>query len=287
MATYTATGGAAVEAVLASDAFAVPEAPPGDTGMAWFRASVSRFANGADHARRRARAVAELAALSPPGLRRSAEARTEDALAAAAGGSLDLMPLARRIPVAALAAELGAPEGAADDVVAVAAAYAPGSPESPGADAALERLVEVLGGGEEGAARIALLVQACDATAALIGNAVAAALHDGRPPEVDELLAETVRCDPPVRTTRRLCTAPATVAGLEVARGDVVVVDLASAGLTFGAGRRPCPGREQALALAAGVVAPVLRRCALAPGALRWAESPNLHVLERLDVEVA
>ncbi len=248
MATYTATGGAAVEAVLASDAFAVPEAPPGDTGMAWFRASVSRFANGADHARRRARAVAELAALSPPGLRRSAEARTEDALAAAAGGSLDLMPLARRVPVAALAAELGA---------------------------------------REGAARIALLVQACDATAALIGNAVAAALHDGRPPEVDELLAETVRCDPPVRTTRRLCTAPATVAGLEVARGDVVVVDLASAGLTFGAGRRPCPGREQALALAAGVVAPVLRRCVLAPGALRWAESPNLHVLERLDVEVA
>lgn len=275
-----------VEAVLASDAFAVPAAPPGTDGMAWLRATVSRFANGADHARRRGLAQAELAGLSLDGLRRAAEARTGHALDAAAGGTLDLMPHARRIPVATLAAELGAPEGTADDVVAVAAVYPPGSAACPAADAAVARLVEALGDGEAGAARICLLVQACDATAALIGNAVAAALHDGEPLEVHELLAETVRCDPPVRTTRRVCTSAAVVAGNRVEPGEAVVVDLGAAGLTFGAGLRPCPGREHALALAAGVVAPVLRRCTLAPGELTWADSPNLRVLERLAVDV-
>jgi cytochrome P450 len=283
---HTATEAADVEAVLASDAFAVPEAPPGVAGMAWFRSSVSRFANGADHARRRGLAVAELAALAPAGLRRAAEARTEDALAAAVGGTLDLMPLARRVPVATLAAELGAPEGAVDDVLAIAAVYAPGSADSPAADAAVGRLVDALGDGETGAARIALLVQACDATAGLIGNAAAAALHDGEPLPVDELLAETVRCDPPVRTTRRVCTASAAVGGSLAEPGDRVALDHRAAGFTCGAGLRPCPGREQALALAAGVLAPVLRRCALAPGELRWADSPNLHVLERLDLAV-
>jgi cytochrome P450 len=286
VAIHSTSEAAQVEAVLAGDAFAVPEAPPGEVGMAWLRASVCRFANGSGHARRRGLAAAELAALDPAGLRRAAGARTEAALAAAAGATVDLMPLARRVPVAVLAAGLGAPEGVADDVAAVAAVYAPGSPANAAADAAVERLAGALGRDEPGAARIALLVQARDATAALIGNSVAAALHDGDPPGVDELLAETVRCDPPVRTTRRVCIAPADVAGTPVRPGDVIVLELGAAGLTFGAGPRPCPGREQALALAAGVVAPVLRRCRLAPGELAWADSPNLHALERLDVEV-
>lgn len=283
---HTATGAADVEAVLASDAFAVVGAPPGAGGMAWLRSGVSRFANGPDHARRRGIALAELARLAPSRLRRAAEARTEAALETAAGGTFDLMPLARSVPVATLAAELGAPEGAAEDVRAIAAVYAPGSADDPAADAAVGRLVAALGDGETGAARIALLVQACDATAALIGNAAAAALHDGEPLPVDELVEETVRCDPPVRTTRRVCTAPATAGGSLAEPGDTVVLDLGAAGLAFGAGPRPCPGRAQALALAAGVLGPVLRRCALAPGELRWADSPNLHVLERLDLRV-
>jgi cytochrome P450 len=286
MPTRTVTEPADVRLVLASDAFAVPEAPAGDTGMAWLRATVSRFANGADHARRRAVALAEVERLSPAGLRRAAEARIDDVLDSAAGGGLDLMPLARRIPVATLAAELGAPEGTADDVVAVAAVYAPGSGESSTADAAVERLVEVLGDGEAGAVRISLLVQACDATAALIGNALAAGLAAPEPLGVDELLDVTVRRDPPVRVTRRVCRTPAVVGDEAIEPGDAVVLDLEAAEATFGAGIRPCPGSEQALALATGFVEPVLRRCALA-GELRWAPSPNLRVLERLDVVVA
>jgi cytochrome P450 len=282
----TATNAVDVEAVLSSEAFAVPEALPGDDGVAWLRATVSRFANGADHARRRGLVLAELEALAPAELRRAAESRTEAALDASAGGSLDLLQLARRIPVATLAAALGAPEGLAGDVATVAPVYPPGAEASPAGDAAVRRLVEALGGGEAGAARICLLVQACDATAALIGNAAAAALHDGEPLVVDELLAETVRCDPPVRTTRRTCAAPTAVGGVPVEPGETVVVELGAAGLAFGAGLRPCPGREHALALAAGVLAPVLRRCRLAPGELRWADSPNLHVLGRLDLEV-
>lgn len=289
MATRTVTDPAEVRAVLASEAFAVPEATGGTAGMAWLRATVSRFANGDDHERRRALALAEIGALSPDGLRRAADARTEGALDAAAGGRIDLMPLARRIPVAALAAELGAPEGTPDDVVVVAPVYPPGSDESGEADAAVERLVDALGGGEAGAVRISLLVQACDATAALIGNALASGLGESGLGgaallDVDELIGETVRRDPPVRVTRRVCVASTLVGGEAAEPGDEVVVGLGAA--TFGAGIRPCPGREQALALAAGLVEPVLRRCRLA-GELRWAPSPNLRLLERLDVEVA
>ena len=39
--------------------------------------------------------------------------------------------------------------------------------------------------------------------------------------------------------------------------GDVVVLDLADAGLSFGAGRHACPGQAAAVALATGVVAGV------------------------------
>jgi hypothetical protein len=39
-----------------------------------------------------------------------------------------------------------------------------------------------------------------------------------------------------------------------VASGTAVQLDLARAGLTFGAGPRPCPGRDHAIAMAAGVL---------------------------------
>ncbi len=152
----------------------VPEAPAGRAGMAWLRASVSRFANGETHRRRRALAEAELARLDPERLAAEAARLTAAALAEA-GAELDAMSLARRVPVRVLCEALaGGPVDAAlvEDAVAVAAAYPPGSASGPAEDAALAHLVAVFGDGEEGAARIALLAQACDATAALIGNAL-------------------------------------------------------------------------------------------------------------------
>ncbi len=70
-----------VRAIFANPTFEVPTAPPARDGIAWLRASVSRFANGSVHARRRALADRELERLRPLDLRAMAErlAETYDA----------------------------------------------------------------------------------------------------------------------------------------------------------------------------------------------------------------
>ncbi|GLZ29016.1 hypothetical protein Lesp02_12060 [Lentzea sp. NBRC 105346] len=174
--------------------YVVPPVPAGSSGVAWLRANVARFSEGADHVRRRALAVEILE-------------------------SLDVRPGGR--PVVALAAAMGLPF---DGIDAIARSYQPHLPITPEADAAVERLVALCGARDErAAARIGLLVQACDATDAL----------------VDKYLSGSVKA--PVPVTRRV--AP---------DGSVVEVDLS--GTPFGSGRHACPGRSTALALAAGAV---------------------------------
>ena len=130
--------------------------PPGPFGtMAWLRATVCRFAEGETHARRRALIEARLAALDPAALR--AAARTHEGVPR------------EYVPVAVLAAATGVDGDVVDDVRTVAAAYQPGT-DAPGADEALQRLLDRLPPGDEEAVaqHVALLVQACEATAALI-----------------------------------------------------------------------------------------------------------------------
>lgn len=194
-------------AVLADPDFVVPsvsDAPPG--GVAWLRGSVARFSNGDTHRRRRALAVAELAAVDPDALRLRASRGSDG-------------------PVEVLAEALGLPVGVAGDVAVVAKSYQPHTTITEEADRAVERLAEACGGvaDEATANRIGLLVQACDATGALVANMVSG------------------RTGPPVPWTRRV--AP---------DGRLVEVDLADA--PFGAGPHACPGRAHALALAAGLV---------------------------------
>lgn len=104
---------------------------------------------------------------------------------------------------------------------------------------------------EAAAGRIGLLVQACEATAAL----VEAAAGDERLP-----LSRVLRDLPPVRSMRRVAAGGTRVAGREIAEGDVVLLDLAAANrahpvpLTFGSPPRICPGRAHALALADGLL---------------------------------
>ncbi|GAA3456842.1 hypothetical protein [Dactylosporangium matsuzakiense] len=190
--------------------YPVPEAEPAARGIGWLRASVSRFANGEVHARRRAIVEEIVAGIDPDGLRRAYDGH----------------------PVAPLARALGVAErvipGVVADVRVAAAAYQTGD---AAADAAVDRLVAVFGGGydERTAAHIQVLVQACDATATLIERA--------RTRTVDEVL----RTDPPVAATRRV--------GPD---GAVVVVPLTAT--PFGAGPRGCPGREHALALVEGAL---------------------------------
>ena len=116
--------------------------------MAWLRANVVRFSEGADHARRRAFVESELA-------------------------TVDLDALCRPgNPVAKLAYELGLPRGVVRDVSVVARAYQPHTPITAQADQAVARLVAACGGAwdEATANRIGLLVQACDGTNALIAG---------------------------------------------------------------------------------------------------------------------
>jgi len=183
---------------------AVPGSPPG--GVAWLRSSVARFSSGPAHLRRRALAVAELASVDPDSLRRRAAERGDG-------------------PVEALAEALGLPADVADDVALAAKSYQPHTGITGGADRAVARRVGACGGvpDEATANRIGLLIQACDATKALVANTVAG------------------RTDPPVPLTRRV--AP---------DGTLVEVSLAEA--PFGIGPHACPGREHALALAAGLM---------------------------------
>jgi len=215
---------AAAEAVLCDPAFVVPPVPSASSGVAWLRATVGRFSTGEPHRRRRALSVAILAEIPAESLRDCGPVHPVTALARA-----------MRVEMA---------EDALVDLVRdVAQAYQPGTGDEARADAAVGRLVEAFGGtaDETTAARIGVLVQACEATATLIERA--------RHRPVDDVL----RDDPPVPATTRQAVATATVGGVTVEAGEVVRVGLAG-GLAFGAGPRRCPGRAHALALVDGAL---------------------------------
>jgi cytochrome P450 len=284
-----------VERVLADPRFQVPGAAAGETGLAWLRSMVSRFANGPEHGRRRALIDAELRGLDPARLREDARRRTE-AVLHAAGGRVELMGcVARAVPLAALGHALGIPpaalDGAVADAMLLAPAYLPASAD-PAVDAAVERLRRLLdrGSPERSAAAVAVLAQACEATAGLIGNAVVLAGEGAEvgemadpgvlPGRVDALLGETVRGAAPIRALRRVSP-----------QGDPVTLDLEAAAadsgpgdppLTFGAGFRRCPGEAEAMALAAGVLEGVLLGWRAAE--VVWADTPGLRMPLRLEV---
>ncbi|MBE2318022.1 hypothetical protein DVA67_018720 [Solirubrobacter sp. CPCC 204708] len=210
--------------------------PPGPFGtMAWLRATVSRFANGEPHARRRGLIEARLAALDPHALATAATraAATPATIAAAppaaatppatgaspppaAGSALAGVPR-EYLPVAVLAHATGVidPVAAVTHTRAVAAAYHPGT-DASGADDALDALLALFPPDEPEALaqHVAILVQACEATAGLIRG--------------DNL---------PVKTTKRVTPD-----------GEIVLVDLS--GRPFGEGPRRCPGEAHARAFA-------------------------------------
>jgi 2-methylisocitrate lyase-like PEP mutase family enzyme len=182
--------------VLDDAAYSVVPVAPASQGVAWLRAHVARFSEGADHVRRRRLVDDLLLQIDPRSLHRS--------------GS----------PTANLAAALGLERDAAmvDDVAAVARSYQPHAEKNTVADDAVARLVDRFGGtwNELTAARISVLVQAHDATNAMIAGKW-----------------------PPVSTTRRLDPY-----------GNEVIVDLTD--MPFGAGRHACPGQVHARAMVAG-----------------------------------
>jgi|SRR6185369_14473697 hypothetical protein len=268
----TFTRYADVVAVLNDSRFEVPPVPAAGAGidMRWLRATVPRFSNGDLHAVRRADVMAELDRLNPRALRTGA-AETARSVAV------------EEVAVWVLAAALGIAAPVYDDVHAVAAVYLTGEPDERADDAVLN-LVRAFGGAadERTAARISLLIQACTATATLIGNSLRA-WQAWRPEcDVAALVVETLRHDPPVPVMRRVAVAPARIGGVDVPAGVPVILDLKRANrdpevfadpdrfvpgrptahLTFGAGIRPCPGRDHAVAIAVGAVEAVIARTA-------------------------
>jgi cytochrome P450 len=228
-----------IEVLTDDERYRMPPVPPAPSGIGWLRASVARFCDGPAHRRRRAYAVAMLDRLDPAALARDAAAETGavlERIAAAGTGPepVDLMSaVARPVPVAVLGRALAVPD---DDltarVAAAARAYQPDHDGGRNADRRADAAVDALAAGdrsEESAARIGLLVQACEATATLVRNG----LRHGS-------VEAALRDDPPVPRTRR------------VRNGAVVPVELR--GHPFGAGPHECPGRAHAVAIASAMV---------------------------------
>lgn len=263
---------------------AAAEGPPG-ASVAWLRATVARFSHGEPHRRRRALVEAELARLAPESLREAAAVvpgeDTRVTVVRTLAGALGMaQPAAVAQEVIAVAGVyFGGEDAAADEAVArlvrwpaaptqdgpgstqdgpgcpsdepVSTQDGPGTPPA-GSEAATEPVRPSDDAALESAAgRIGLLVQACEATAALVETAAG---NDRLP------LARVLRDLPPVRNMRRVAAGATRVAGRAIAEGDVVLLDLAAANrahpvpLTFGAPPRICPGRAHALALADGLL---------------------------------
>lgn len=247
-----------IERILADPSFEVAPATPGRSGLPWLRGSVSRFVNGEPHARRRALVVAELDRLDVAALRTDARARTQALIDRADSGPDVMGRFARPVPLAALCAALGIDDAELDravaDAVLVGRCYLTGEPEGD-VDAAVARLAERLGrsGNEASAAALAVLAQACEATATLIANALAlVAQEPGLAHDTDHLLDETLRRSPPLKVMRRVSPGGATmILDLDVASRAIAPGEPP---LTFGSGVRPCPAQAHARALAGGVL---------------------------------
>jgi cytochrome P450 len=216
------SGHDAALAVLTDPAFIVPPVPLASAGVAWLRATVARFSSGTVHERRRALVIELLDTIPLESLRASSQEH----------------------PVTILGRAVGAGQSVLDLVRDVAQAYQPGTGDESRADMAVDKLVAVFGGAfdEPAAARIGLLVQACEATAVLVERARRRPVH------------EVLRENPPVQATKRQALAAMTVGDVTIEAGEVVRVCLAD-DLAFGAGSHRCPGRAHALALAGEALA--------------------------------
>ncbi|NRQ40164.1 cytochrome P450 [Nonomuraea sp. NN258] len=211
--------------------------------LAWLRARVSRFSSGPAHARRRALLTERLATLDPAALRQAARTVT-----------LERQGDWRGVPTAVLGAALGVAD--TSPVADAASGYLSGQ-ESPASDAAVAALLD-----QADVPAITLLLQAHASVEGLIANALT---HLTPGADVESVLHETLRHDPPLHASRRL----------DQHTGDEVSIDLVAANrdpevfaepdrfdaargpaphLTFGTGLRPCPAPAHALALAAGVL---------------------------------
>jgi cytochrome P450 len=303
---WIAASAEAARAVLASErcrvrpAFEpVPAAIVGTTAGSIF-AHLARMRDGAAHTAPRCTVVRELDVLDAGRVGQEAAEEARSLL----GSEGSLARLVLRLPARAIARVLGVPHAELDRIAEwvddFAGCLAPGASAGRLArgKAAADRLLERMAGSADLAAnRVGLLAQAHEATAGLIGNTLVAIGRSHRlrerlrrrPEEVDALLDEVLRDDPPVQNTRRFVAQGDRIAGVEVREGDTILVVLAAAQrdpsvrgvLAFGAGVHICPGAKHAKAIAAAAIHEVLAT-GLDPAALvdtvAYRPSANLRV---------
>ncbi|WP_374669109.1 hypothetical protein [Ramlibacter sp.] len=186
---------------------------------------------------------------------------------AARRAALDLAPRTdadawiHAVPAQAVARLLRVPDARLDTMVADVQAFVRGiAPGASGQDAAeaseaASRLRAAMGATALSMAavanRIALMQQAVDATAGLLGNTLVR-LHappDAAVTDLAALVADVAQHDPAIHHTRRWAAQPLTLGGASLAAGDAVVILLAGTA-PFGAGPHACPGEALSLRIA-------------------------------------
>jgi cytochrome P450 len=278
--------------------------PPGTAGPAAdLLAAMARFCDGARHQHRRE----VLTAMLPPvvTVAQVAADRAREYLADVRG-AFDLMPLARSLPAAVLAAAMGLPSGRArraawlagrlcDGVTPVLNARPRGRGE---ADDAAARLLDLLAAADlpgsapvsdKAVAAASILFQARDATAGLIGLTMLASRQPGALTAA-ERVERVLRQDAPVQNTRRVAAARTTIGAADLPAGAPVWVFVATAErgagvpATFGTGPHGCPGAGHAAAIAAELVAVLERQGWRAAGGqeIRFEPRPNVRIPQRL-----
>lgn len=316
---WVASGAAVVEESLAFDGALtvrpagepVPKAVAGSAAGDAFGRFV-RMRDGAAVRPLRRAVSATLAGLDARAVLEVARGRARHLRAGQARGVGDFDEFLLRLPVLVVAELLGVREDRIDVVAGWTRDYVAGVSPAAGAVEAARSveaatgLLDVLagstgglpdalrhemaesaaaGGGEKDVLANALgfLVQAYEATAGWIGNAIVAlgrraellARVRSEPARLGPVLAEVLRWDPPVQNTRRFVNSPVRFAGAPLETGDTVLVVLAAANrdpaanprpddfapdrenpttFTFGAGVHACPGHGLAAVVArAGV----------------------------------
>jgi hypothetical protein len=234
-----------------------PPPPPASIGhgaTAALRAAMARFSSGTWHAERRTQVEMVLGALDP-GSVRSAAFEIASRLIEVHEQVDAVADLAFRVPTEAMLAMLGVSGDHAllvDDVRAVAEVIGRGASANEASDAATERLLAACSRTDRNAlAVVSVLYQTHDATAALfVETTLANHRHAHRAPAVNQ--------------TRRVVVTETLIDGIRLSPGSIVVLDLATAGLEFGAGPHQCPGRSVAEAIVDGIVAAIdPARCVL------------------------
>ena len=223
-------------------------------------AQLVRMNDGDFHARHRPEVAGHAGSFAALDVAEAAEAATRDLLARSEPNAL-----LSAIPVQAMARLLGVADADLDRTVSWVHEFTQGIGAGAGperiarADLAAQALLQQ--GEREGlpharaANRIALMQQALDATAGLLGNSVRAALvQDTQSRDPAGLVARIARHDPAVHNTRRYAATGLELGGEDIEAGQGLVLVLVP-DHPFGAGAHACPGDRIALQIATTALA--------------------------------